>query len=74
VVLACRDGDRAESALVDIRSSVPAAEVQVLQLNLSDLESVRQFAGEFALRFDRLDLLVNNAGVMMPPKSLTKPK
>jgi len=71
VVMACRDARRGESAADDIRSGEPAGTVEVMTLDLADLESVRRFADAFKERYDRLDLLVNNAGVMMPPASKT---
>lgn len=72
VVLACRNTDKADAALADVRSSVADANVLAMRLDLADLDSVQKFVRQFESRFCRLDLLVNNAGVMMPPKSLTK--
>jgi NAD(P)-dependent dehydrogenase (short-subunit alcohol dehydrogenase family) len=72
VVLACRSPERAEEALADIRSSLPDAQIDFMALDLADLEQVRAFAGAVHTRFDRLDLLINNAGVMIPPASKTK--
>ncbi|MFI0352623.1 oxidoreductase [Actinomadura sp. 9N407] len=66
-VLACRDDRRGERAADRIRAAVPAAEVDVLRLDLADLASVRAFAEEFGERHDGLDLLVNNAGVAVLP-------
>jgi len=71
VVLACRDGERARQAAAAIRRELPCADVATMELDLADLDAVRAFAGAFGERFDRLDLLINNAGVMMPPKSRT---
>ncbi len=71
VVVACRDAAKAEAAANDIGQIRPAGEVVVMVLDLADLSSVRKFAEEFRGRFDSLDLLVNNAGVMMPPESKT---
>lgn len=68
VVLACRDADRAAEACADIRADLPGAELHYLHLDLADLESAADLATQFESRFPRLDLLVNNAGVMMPPK------
>ncbi len=72
VVLACRDTKKAEAAAARIAAEKPAGSVSVMALDLSDLESVRAFAEEFSRGHDRLDVLVNNAGVMVPPKSTTK--
>jgi NAD(P)-dependent dehydrogenase (short-subunit alcohol dehydrogenase family) len=71
IVLACRDESRAASAAADITASVDGAEVETLPLDLSALESVRAAAAEIRSRYPRLDLLVNNAGVMMTPHQRT---
>lgn len=68
VVLACRNQAKGEAAANAIRSEKPAGSVQVMALDLSSLASVRAFAAEFSNNFDRLDLLINNAGVMALPK------
>jgi NAD(P)-dependent dehydrogenase (short-subunit alcohol dehydrogenase family) len=72
VVLACRSEARANEALADIRTELPDAQIDFLALDLSDLDQVRVFAASVHERFDRLDLLINNAGVMIPPESQTK--
>lgn len=72
VVLACRGASKAEEARARILAVRPTARVELMPLDLADLDSVREFARDFAARFDRLDLLINNAGVMMPPASTTK--
>ena len=72
VVLACRSQTRANEALSDIRSGLPEAKLEFLALDLADLDQVRVFAATVHERFDRLDLLINNAGVMIPPASKTK--
>ncbi len=71
VVMACRSVERARAAASRIDSGVRAGGVVVMELDLADLASVRGFAEEFRRRFDRLDLLINNAGVMLPPLSRT---
>lgn len=71
VVMACRSVERARAAASRIDSGVRAGNVVVMELDLADLASVRGFAEEFRRRFDRLDLLINNAGVMLPPLSRT---
>ena len=54
------------------RAEVPGAKLTVMQLDLADLASVRAFAEAFGREFSKLDLLVNNAGVMVPPFSKTE--
>jgi NAD(P)-dependent dehydrogenase (short-subunit alcohol dehydrogenase family) len=67
VIMACRNTDKGESAAAQIRSDVPEADVEVRALDLADLSSVETFAAGV----DRVDLLLNNAGVMAPPRRLT---
>jgi NAD(P)-dependent dehydrogenase (short-subunit alcohol dehydrogenase family) len=69
VVLACRDRARGDAALERLSAEAPGARAEVRLLDLAELASVRSFAD--ALPFDRLDLLVNNAGVMALPYSRT---
>ena len=71
VVLAVRDLDKGESARRDIAAGVPNADVSVQALDLASLDSIRSASAELHERFDAIDLLVNNAGVMFTPKSTT---
>ncbi len=71
VVLACRNPGRAEQAAADIRAEVVGAQVSVGQLDLADLTSVAAFATTTLARHDRLDLLLNNAGLMAVDRSRT---
>lgn len=71
VVMACRNAQKAEAAASRIRALNSAGEVVVMDLDLSDLKSVQDFAEAFRARHDRLDLLVNNAGIMVPPLGRT---
>jgi NAD(P)-dependent dehydrogenase (short-subunit alcohol dehydrogenase family) len=71
VVLACRDEAKAGAAAAAIAAQVPGAQAETLGLDLSSLESVRAAGAEIRSRYPRLDLLVNNAGVMMPPLGRT---
>ena len=71
VVLACRNLDKAGQALKSIRADAPDARLEVQPLDLGDLGSIRAFAQAFERRHDRLDVLVNNAGVMALPRSTT---
>lgn len=72
VVLACRDSGKADAAVRRIRSELPSANVLHARLDLADLKSVSGFAEEFLQAHQRLDLLVNNAGVMATPLRRTK--
>jgi NAD(P)-dependent dehydrogenase (short-subunit alcohol dehydrogenase family) len=71
VVLACRDTDKGTAALRGIQADVPNASVEVAALDLASLASVRAFAERVRADHDRLDLLINNAGVMAPPRRQT---
>lgn len=71
VVMACRTPSKAAAALDQVRDRVPQAKVELMSLDLADLASVRRFAADFSARHARLDLLVNNAGVMAVPLSRT---
>jgi NAD(P)-dependent dehydrogenase (short-subunit alcohol dehydrogenase family) len=69
VIMACRNTEKGEAAAEQIRGAVPEGEVEVAGLDLADLESIRAFAETAP---DGIDLLINNAGVMAPPRRLTK--
>lgn len=72
VVLACRSEARGNEAGDLIVSEVPGADVEFVRLDLGDLDSVGEFAATYDLRYgERLDLLVNNAGVMALPPGRT---
>lgn len=72
LVLAVRNPSKGEKAAAKIRTKHPVASVTVMHLDLGNLESVKQFATEFQGRFDRLDMLINNAGVLVPPYAKTR--
>jgi NAD(P)-dependent dehydrogenase (short-subunit alcohol dehydrogenase family) len=72
VVLAVRDLDKGKDAISRIVARSPQADVALQELDLTSLESVRTAARQLRADHDRVDLLINNAGVMYPPKSTTK--
>src|SRR6476619_5318453 len=72
VVLAVRDTDKGKAAAARIAGTAPGADVTVQLLDLASLESVRAAAGALRARHPRIDLLVNNAGVMFPPRQATR--
>ncbi|MEP6895426.1 MAG: oxidoreductase [Chloroflexota bacterium] len=71
VILAVRDMDKGEEAARVIRKRYPQAQVTVMELDLADLKSVRTFAQNFLAQYKKLDILINNAGVMAIPKRKT---
>jgi NAD(P)-dependent dehydrogenase (short-subunit alcohol dehydrogenase family) len=71
VVMAVRDTAKGESAAARIRQLSPGAQVSVRKLDLGSLASVRDAGAEMASEYPRIDLLINNAGVMYPPKQTT---
>lgn len=71
VVMACRNLNKANEAAGRIRERVPAADLQVMTLDLSNLASVREFATACTTNLDEIDVLINNAGVMALPHTLT---
>ncbi len=71
VILACRSASRGESALRRIKNDSPSASVELAQLDLGDLESVDRFVQQVCATHDKLDLLINNAGIMGTPYRTT---
>lgn len=72
VILACRDLEKAKEARKQILNWHGNANLEIQELDLASLESVRSFASEFRSKNEKLDLLINNAGVMMPPYHRTE--
>ena len=72
VIMACRDLEKAVVAMRRIQDEFPDSEVSTSELDLADLSSVQSFSEGFSSGAERLDILINNAGVMIPPKSRTK--
>jgi NAD(P)-dependent dehydrogenase (short-subunit alcohol dehydrogenase family) len=71
VTLACRDLQKANAAAEAIQKTTPGGSVEVLELDLSDLASVKKAADVFKSKHQKLDVLINNAGVMVPPAAKT---
>ncbi len=72
VIIACRRLEAGEKAKAAILKIYNAAQVIPMKVDLSSLKDVRQFAAAFQNRFNRLDLLINNAGIMMSPYKETE--
>ena len=71
VVMLCRNAERAEAAKADIEASVPGASLEIVLGDLGELASVRRAAAEILQRLDRLDVLVNNAGITLRERAQT---
>lgn len=71
VVLACRNEQKANDAVAEIRRTAPEARLEVLLVDLADLDSVAAAADRFLANHARLDVLVNNAGLMATPRGTT---
>ena len=70
IVIACRNADKAQQAVHEINQA-GRGEADAITLDLSSMDSVRQAAAEFRSRHDRLDALINNAGIMQTPETRT---
>jgi NAD(P)-dependent dehydrogenase (short-subunit alcohol dehydrogenase family) len=71
VVLACRDRAKGEAALAEMRVASGNTQVELMVLDLSVLDSVRQMAAAFLRKYDRLDVLINNAAVFKSKRIVT---
>jgi len=72
VIMACRDMQKCSWATDAITAVFPHARINSMPLDLGDLQSIREFADTFRNQYDELHILINNAGVMMPPYAKTK--
>jgi NAD(P)-dependent dehydrogenase (short-subunit alcohol dehydrogenase family) len=72
VIMACRNLEKGEMARQKIMNEGGKVEPEVWHLDLASLESVKQFALEFAAKYEKLDLLINNAGLMAIPYDRTE--
>lgn len=71
VIMAVRNTQKGESVAQKIRTEFPFAKIEVLNLDLDSLKSVQTFAAQILANYERLDILINNAGVMACPFSKT---
>lgn len=68
IILPIRNLEKGNEAIQAIKQRFPDADVELMKLDISDLDSVREFADEFKKKYNKLDLLLNNAGIMWPPQ------
>ncbi|MFL5352898.1 SDR family oxidoreductase [Archangium sp.] len=71
VVLSGRDPGRGEAALAEVRRTVPDAKLDLMLADLTSLASVRKLAGDFQAKYSRLDVLLNNAGLIIDRRKMT---
>lgn len=71
LIVACRNPEKADAAIVRMKKDFPEADISFIQLDLNSLKSVRNFADEFKRTHQKLDILINNAGIMVPPFAKT---
>ncbi|TVQ92208.1 MAG: SDR family NAD(P)-dependent oxidoreductase [Deltaproteobacteria bacterium] len=71
ILMACRNLEKAARAKASVLEQSPSADLQIVPLDLSDLDSVRRCVDEAAERVDHLDVLINNAGIMAIPRRET---
>ncbi len=71
VILAVRNQTKGDAAAANIQADFPKAKLEVRLLNLADLASVKSFAKQFTADYKQLYLLINNAGIMIPPYGKT---
>ncbi|RFU60889.1 oxidoreductase [Peribacillus glennii] len=72
IILAVRDEQKGQKSVESIHKEVEEASLTLMKLDLADLQSVRDFAETYTSRYESLDILINNAGVMIPPYEKTK--
>jgi NAD(P)-dependent dehydrogenase (short-subunit alcohol dehydrogenase family) len=72
VVLACRSAENAEDAKKEILSELPKAKLNFIELDLQSLDSIKAFSEAFKASYKKLDILMNNAGVMNTPFGQTQ--
>lgn len=72
VVLACRNLQKAEDAKSNILNQYPTAKINCMTIDMSSLHAVREFATHYRRQYGKLDLLINNAGIMMSPYKMTE--
>ena len=72
VILGCRTINKAEKARQKILKDIGSGNIEIAELDLSDLKKVDILGDQISNEYKKLDLLINNAGVMAPPKTISK--
>lgn len=72
VIMACRNLERGQHSLDAIKKEIPSAKLELMELDLASLASIRKFAESFNSKHERLDVLINSGGPIVAGQSLTK--
>ncbi len=72
IIMACRNAEKANAALQNIKIANGEARLDFIQVDLGSLESIRQFSEKFKKKYSSLDILINNAGMCQTPELKTK--
>lgn len=72
IIMACRNAEKAEEAAAEVRAETADANLTIMSLDLADLSSIEAFAKAVNSRYEKVDVLLNNAGLMAPPLQHTK--
>lgn len=72
VIMACRNIKKAELTKTEIIKTIPSADIEIMELDLSSLTSVRNFAKSYCDKYNQLNFLIENAGIMIPPFQKTE--
>tara|TARA_B100000809_G_scaffold39367_1_gene34460 strand:- start:7785 stop:8699 length:915 start_codon:yes stop_codon:yes gene_type:complete len=72
VIMACRNIKKAESTKLEILKTIPSANIEIMELDLNSLDSVRSFTKSFCDQHQQLNFLIENAGIMIPPFTKTE--
>ncbi len=71
VIMASRSIERGEASVKKIKETYPNADIDVLQLDLASKKSIKNFVSEYQKKYQKIDVLLNNAGIMTTPYGLT---
>lgn len=67
VIMACRNLSKGQKALEKVKNNVPDGQIELMELDLANISSIKRFATSFKEKYSKLDILLNNAGIMMVP-------
>jgi len=72
IILLCRNKEKGENAVLEIKKEIPNALVELMICDLSSFKSIQSFIEEFKVKYSKLDILYNNAAVMKQKRTITE--